>query len=235
MWPTIRWAVAAYVIGFGGYVALAGLPGAGTDTPPQPMQVIVTPDSLAGRADVIDGDTLRVAGRTVRLLHIDAPETDQPGGAAATARLTKLTQGRRVACRREGTDAYDRDLAFCRVGELDLGVAMVAAGRAAAYRRYGDTYVGVERAARRAERGIWADPDPVMPWEYRAGQRAGAGATPPRPDCRIKGNVAADGSRIYHTPGSRWYDRTRIDTDRGERWFCHTAAAKAAGWRAPRG
>jgi len=235
MWSTIRWAVAAYVIGFGGYVALAGLPGAGTATPPEPMQVVVTPDRLAGRAEVIDGDTLRVAERTVRLLHIDAPETDQPGGAAATARLVALTQGRRVTCRREASDAYGRDLAFCSVGELDLGAAMVAAGHAAAYRRYGDTYVGTERVARAAGRGIWAAPEPMMPWEHRAEQRASGAAPPPRADCLIKGNVAADGTRIYHEPGSPWYDRTRIDRGRGDRWFCGAAAARAAGWRAPRG
>jgi endonuclease YncB( thermonuclease family) len=235
MWSTIRWAVAAYVIGFGGYVALAGLPGAGTATPPETMQVVVTPDRLAGRAEVIDGDTLRVAERTVRLLHIDAPETDQPGGAAATDRLSKLTQGCRVSCRREGSDAYGRDLAFCRVGELDVGLAMVAAGHAAAYRRYGDTYIGAERAARAAGRGMWAAPNPVMPWEHRADGRQEAATSPPRPGCAIKGNIADDGDRIYHTPGSRWYARTRIDPESGERWFCDTAAARAAGWRAPRG
>jgi endonuclease YncB( thermonuclease family) len=52
-------------------------------------------------------------------------------------------------------------------------------------------------------------------------------------DCRIKGNISERG-RIYHVPGSEWYDRTQIDTSQGERWFCTEAEAKAAGWRAPR-
>lgn len=55
----------------------------------------------------------------------------------------------------------------------------------------------------------------------------------PAATCRIKGNISESG-RIYHVPGSEWYDRTQINTSRGERWFCSEAEAKAAGWRAPR-
>ena len=49
--------------------------------------------------------------------------------------------------------------------------------------------------------------------------------------CRIKGNVSYNrGMRIYHMPGDRDYSRTRIDSSRGERWFCTEAEARAAGW-----
>ncbi|WP_444429667.1 sunset domain-containing protein [Rhodobacter capsulatus] len=53
--------------------------------------------------------------------------------------------------------------------------------------------------------------------------------TPPGA-CRIKGNISKKG-QIFHLPGSRDYDRTRIDETRGERWFCTEAEARAAGWR----
>lgn len=49
--------------------------------------------------------------------------------------------------------------------------------------------------------------------------------------CRIKGNIAMSGERIYHVPGAPYYYATRIDTARGERWFCSEAEARAAGWR----
>lgn len=52
--------------------------------------------------------------------------------------------------------------------------------------------------------------------------------------CRIKGNINARGERIYHVPGARSYADTRIDRDRGERWFCSVGEAESAGWRAPR-
>ena len=50
----------------------------------------------------------------------------------------------------------------------------------------------------------------------------------------MKGNVTASG-KIYHVPGSRHYDRTRIDESKGERWFCSEEEARKAGWRTPRG
>ena len=51
-------------------------------------------------------------------------------------------------------------------------------------------------------------------------------------DCDIKGNISVNtGERIYHVPGQDYYDRTRIDTGKGERYFCSEAEARAAGWR----
>jgi hypothetical protein len=49
--------------------------------------------------------------------------------------------------------------------------------------------------------------------------------------CRIKGNISLSGERIYHVPGGEWYDETRIDRSKGERWFCSEDEARAAGWR----
>ncbi len=52
------------------------------------------------------------------------------------------------------------------------------------------------------------------------------------PTCNIKGNISIDtGERIYHVPGQKFYDMTRIDPAYGERWFCSEADARAAGWR----
>jgi hypothetical protein len=57
----------------------------------------------------------------------------------------------------------------------------------------------------------------------KAGEQRGA--------CDIKGNISASGERIYHLPGDKYYAVTRIDTFRGERWFCSESEAQAAGWR----
>lgn len=59
----------------------------------------------------------------------------------------------------------------------------------------------------------------------------GSPARDASPECRIKGNISLDGERIYHVPGGEWYDKTRIDTSKGERWFCSEAEAREAGWR----
>jgi len=58
-----------------------------------------------------------------------------------------------------------------------------------------------------------------------------SGFAPARRHCRIKGNVTSKGERIYHVPGSRNYDRTRIELSKGERWFCSEVEAEGAGWR----
>jgi hypothetical protein len=43
-----------------------------------------------------------------------------------------------------------------------------------------------------------------------------------------------DGERIYHVPGQRYYDATRISPLHGERWFCSEVEARNAGWRRAR-
>ncbi|KAL3144151.1 hypothetical protein ABBQ32_003939 [Trebouxia sp. C0010 RCD-2024] len=53
----------------------------------------------------------------------------------------------------------------------------------------------------------------------------------PANGCKIKGNINAKGDKIYHMPGSQYYERTQIDLPQGERWFCTERQAKEAGWR----
>ncbi len=49
-----------------------------------------------------------------------------------------------------------------------------------------------------------------------------------------KGNINSESERIYQVPEGKWYDRTKISVEKGERWFCSEAEAQAAGWRASR-
>lgn len=46
----------------------------------------------------------------------------------------------------------------------------------------------------------------------------------------IKGNINKYGDLLYHTPESRHYHPTKIDTSKGEQWFCSEQEALAAGW-----
>lgn len=206
--------------------------------------------ALAGRIirgvpQVTDGDSLRIDGVRVRLHGIDAPESgqrclDAEGaawrcGRAATRALRARIDGGSVRCRRVGADSYGRTVARCSLRGRDLNAWMVKQGWAVAYRRYSTRYVRHERRARRASRGVWAGPM-VMPWQWRAGERiepSKQASTAPE-GCPIKGNINRSGERIYHLPGTHAYPKVRIDTDRGERWFCTAAEARAAGWRAVR-
>ena len=57
------------------------------------------------------------------------------------------------------------------------------------------------------------------------------GCREPPPECAIKGNISVSGEKIYHMPGQRFYVETVINAERGERWFCTEAEARANGWR----
>ncbi|MGQ9480132.1 MAG: cold-shock protein [Chloroflexus sp.] len=55
---------------------------------------------------------------------------------------------------------------------------------------------------------------------------------PGPPECVIKGNISIDtGEKIYHLPGMKDYEITRISEEHGERWFCTEQEAIQAGWR----
>ena len=129
------------------------------------------PETMAGAVRVVDGDTIEMAGRRIRLLGLDAPESAQtcgepalpvPCGARARDAMRRLVEAGPVTCAATGRDRYGRDLATCRAGAADLGAAMVLAGQAVAAGRY----LAEEAAARGARRGIWAGPF-VAPAEWR--------------------------------------------------------------------
>ena len=84
--------------------------------------------------------------------------------------------------------------------------------------------------AQAARREVWAG-ESDEPWEWRRRQETKATDTATPGRCRIKGNINREGERIYHMPGGQWYDQTKIDPTKDERWFCIEAEAAAAGWR----
>ena len=124
-------------------------------------------EPVSGRAHVMDGDSLEIAGVRVRLHGIDAPERDQDCrdatgrsyscGRAAMRALVDAIGGRSVTCTPVEVDQYNRDVATCTVDDLDLGEAMVRGGHALDYARHSrGRYAGAEREARDARRGLWA-------------------------------------------------------------------------------
>ena len=195
---------------------------------------------IAGKVRVIDGDTIDVGETRVRLHGIDAPERDQPCttqsgqrwgcGDWATRQVRDRFEGAQALCAPVDTDRYGRTVASCTVAGRDMGRTLVQEGWALAYRRYSMAYDLDEKAAFVAKRGLHGH-SMEAPARYRETARAGQGGGE---DCRIKGNISADGARIYHLPGQEFYTRTRISAEKGERWFCSEAQARASGWRRAR-
>lgn len=123
---------------------------------------------------VRDGDSLVVlaAGEAVevRLDGVDAPELAQAFGRRSRRHAAGLAFGSAVRLEVRGRDAYGRMLAevFLPDGR-SLNRELVSAGLAWWFRRHSRDadLESLERQARAARLGLWADPDPVPPWEFR--------------------------------------------------------------------
>ena len=132
---------------------------------------------LDGRPVVVDGDSLTIDGARIRLAGIDAPERAQscslagmshPCGDEAREHLAGLIGRAAVACTWGRLDKYGRRLARCRVGETDLGAAMVRAGWAVAY----GGFEAEEAEARAHGRGLWSGRF-EWPEDFRRSHRPG--------------------------------------------------------------
>lgn len=122
---------------------------------------------ITGPFEVIDGDTIHFGGEAVRLLCIDAPESDQPFGDKSTAYLQQLTAGKNVTCIGHFRDKYKRLLGFCYAGgKPSLNYEMVKAGLAIAYGGKACSTFH-EAAAKAPPLGLWADASFITPHEWR--------------------------------------------------------------------
>lgn len=119
-----------------------------------------------GEIYVIDGDSLRIDGREIRIASIDAPEYRQtctdPGGTAwpcgheARAALESIASSGGVSCETAVQDRYGRALARCRSPGGDIAEALARLGWAegAGDKRFAEPTAAIAEA-RRAKRGIW--------------------------------------------------------------------------------
>jgi endonuclease YncB( thermonuclease family) len=124
---------------------------------------------------LIDGDTLIVkvqgAALRIRLVGIDAPESDQPFGDAARNELGGLIGEQQCVLVYEEGDTYGRLVAHLWIGDRYVNAEMVKRGMAwfDSASAPDNLLVSNEEEARDAKRGLWALPpeDRVPPWEWR--------------------------------------------------------------------
>ena len=125
-----------------------------------------TGEAFSGRARVVDGDSLELAGHRVRLFGIDAPERSQDCrdaagrtyacGREAQNALSAAIGGQSVSCAPVG-ESYNRDVAMCTANGRDLSEAMIRNGHALELRQHSrGRYTAAEQEARNARRGLWA-------------------------------------------------------------------------------
>lgn len=130
---------------------------------------------------VLDGDTIEIKTLPakivvyevpirVRLINIDAPEKKQPFGRWSTSQLKTLVAGKQVTVSYSHKDRYGRIIGHVfTTNGTDASRFMVQSGAAWVYERYNadESLPALQREAQKQKRGLWADTNPVPPWEWR--------------------------------------------------------------------
>ncbi|MBR0798727.1 thermonuclease family protein [Bradyrhizobium jicamae] len=214
--------------------------------------------TLTGVPEIGDGDTVVIAGEKIRLLDMDAPESDQlcldqkgefwECGIAAREALKKETTGKAWECQTTRLDRDKRWLSSCTVDGQNISAWMVREGWALSptHKGYSHRFDAEERRAREAQAGLWAGAF-IAPWDWRRrncktevrgalqvpidAQRklCGSPPIPPDPNCTIKATLGRK-ECIYHVEGQASYGSLQM-SGRNKRWFCTTSEAEAAGCR----
>jgi len=138
-------------------------------------------EELTGKVvRVADGDTITVLGtgnkqHKIRLMGIDAPEKGQPFGSKSRESLASMVASRTVSVHWHKRDRYGRLVGQVFAAGRDVGLVQIERGLAWHYKDYereqrpedAQAYAHAEIEAKAARRGLWADPGPVPPWDWR--------------------------------------------------------------------
>jgi len=124
---------------------------------------------------IADGDTFTILLEQdhfkvrVRLVSIDSPERKQPFSKRAKQYLSQLIFGKKVKVYYHKKDRYGRVLGEVYVGNINVNEAMLKAGYAWHFKKYSkDKHLErLEYLARKNKKGLWSDPNPIPPWEWR--------------------------------------------------------------------
>ena len=123
---------------------------------------------------VHDGDTVTCLDESnqqqkVRLAEIDAPEIGQDYGKVSREVLAEMVFGKTVEVTEDGKDRYGRWIGHLSANGVDVNRQMIATGNAWHYEDYSrDTSLAALQSQAQSQRlGLWAQPNPVAPWDYR--------------------------------------------------------------------
>lgn len=137
---------------------------------------------------VKDGDTIVIlqdsTEQIVRLGHVDCPESRQPFGTKAKQFVSDKCFGQYVTLQMDERNKYDRNKRLIAEVYLmdgsNLNKELVRNGLAWHFELYSndDNYKILEQEARGQRIGIWSEPNPVPPWDWRKGTKGNDGSSP---------------------------------------------------------
>jgi endonuclease YncB( thermonuclease family) len=104
----------------------------------------------------------------VRFEVIDCPEPKQDFGNRAKQAISDLCFGKEVVIQKSGEDNYGRTLGFVFAGDVNVNKELLKQDLAWHYKQYNkDTELALEQEARKKKIGLWSNPNPVAPWDFR--------------------------------------------------------------------
>ena len=105
----------------------------------------------------------------VRLDGIDCPELKQEYGDSAKMATVALCFNKRVRVEKTGVDSYGRTLAFIYADDLCINKELLRLGLAWHYADYNSDpeLAQLEQDARKNKIGLWSQPNPEAPWDFR--------------------------------------------------------------------
>jgi len=170
---------------------------------------------------VADGDTLILkSGVTVRLVNIEAPELEFCGGPEAKKRLEELVLGKVVELETVSADMYHRPVVLVTVGNKFVNEMMLKEGLA----RYDGSPSPKREVLKKAYDFAFEKKIGIFSSMCRQEE-------PEDPKCLIKGNIRIENNKKYYFfPGCSEYERTIVEKDIGESWFCSEKEAGKAGF-----
>jgi micrococcal nuclease len=123
---------------------------------------------------VYSGDTIVISTNSIkqlkiRLEGIDCPELEQEYGDSAKMTTVGLCFKKEVRIDKVGIDTYGRTLAFVYVGDVCLNKELIRLGMAWHYKEYNadPEMARLEDEARNNKVGLWRQPSPKSPWDFR--------------------------------------------------------------------
>ncbi|MEO6118614.1 MAG: thermonuclease family protein [Methylotenera sp.] len=129
---------------------------------------------------VTDGDTITLLDNyntqyKVRLAGIDAPEKKQPFGQRSKQSLSDCAYDKSATIVGHKLDRYGRLVGKVMVNNVDCNLRQINQGLAWQYKKYIKEqvfedrliYMHAEDDARNGKVGLWAEPTPIAPWEWR--------------------------------------------------------------------
>ena len=160
---------------------------------------------LEGRVvGVHDGDTVTLLMSDnkqlkIRLAQIDAPELDQAFGQKSKQSMSDMVFNKTIKVEKETIDKYGRTVGTLMVDGMDANKELVKLGMAWVYRQYmhDQSLLQVEDTARQAKVGLWSEPSPMAPWEYRHGKKNNSVKAMPSVEHANKEISSSCGSKRY--------------------------------------